>query len=199
MEIWKDVVGYEESYQISSLGNVRSKDRFIKRGNSGYWLKGKVMTPYPNSKGYLRVCLVKNNTEKNVFVHRLVAQAFIPNPNNYPIINHKDENCINNCVENLEWCTYSYNNTYNDLHHRKMKNYNWEERNKKVDYKRINKILMQFRMKKVYQYDLEGNLIKEWESGAECIRAGVATKTMYCCIFGRQKTHRGYVWSHEKK
>lgn len=199
MEEWRDVKGYEGLYQVSNLGRVKSKSRIVKREKSDYFLNGRILKPCPNNKGYLRVPLCKNGAKETQFVHRLVAEAFLDNPNNYPIINHKDENCTNNCVENLEWCTYSYNNTYNNLHYRKMKNYNWKERSKKVDYKRLNKIMMQYRKKKVYQYDLDWNFIKEWESGAEVIENGVATKTIYDCLNGKQLTHKGYRWSYERK
>ena len=197
-EIWKDIQNFEGYYKVSNMGRVKSLKRTVRRGNNTLTIKESIMVPTPNSRGYLRVTLSKDGKRKQMFVHRLVMENFVPNSNNYPCINHKDENHINNKLENLEWCTYSYNNTYNDLHHRKMKNYNYEERNKKVDYKRINEILMQYRRKIVYQYDLEGNFIKEWKSGAEPIKAGIATKTIYDCLVGKQKQHKGYKWSYER-
>lgn len=98
--IWKDIKGYEGLYQISNTGEIyscRSK---------------KILKQTVDKKGYKRICLYLNGNIKNFQVHRLIAIAFIPNPNNYPIINHKDENPLNNEVDNLEWCTYKYNNNY---------------------------------------------------------------------------------------
>ena len=101
-EIWKDIEGYEGLYKISNMGRVKS----IK------FNKEKILFLQKDKYGYLRVGLRKMGKLKNYFVHRLVAEAFIPNPNNLPIVNHKDENKQNNCVENLEWCTVKYNNSY---------------------------------------------------------------------------------------
>lgn len=105
-EEFRDIKGYEGLYQVSNLGNVKS----LGNGNSNN-SKERILKP-GNSNGYKRVVLSKNKEKKMYCVHRLVAQAFIHNPNNYPMINHKDENPLNNCVENLEWCTCKYNNNY---------------------------------------------------------------------------------------
>lgn len=104
-EVWKDIVGYEGKYQISNYGNVKS----LNYKNSGEKRKLKLIK---DKNGYLTISLRKNGKLKICKAHRLVAQAFIPNPGNYPIINHKDENPSNNYVDNLEWCTYKYNNNY---------------------------------------------------------------------------------------
>lgn len=103
-EIWRPVVGYE-NYEVSSLGRVRSL------GLDKYH-KGKILKPWFSNKGYPLVDLYKSNKKEHCLVHRLVAIAFIPNPNNLPFINHKDENPKNNRVENLEWCTPKYNSNY---------------------------------------------------------------------------------------
>lgn len=95
-EVWKPVVGYEGLYEVSSMGRVRRKQ----------WL---LMHPKEEKCGYRRVLLTKDGEQKPFLVHRLVAEAFIPNPNNYPIINHMDECPSNNRVGNLEWCTYKHN------------------------------------------------------------------------------------------
>ena len=110
-EVWKPIKDYEGLYEISNLGRVKSLNY---RGTG----KGKILKNIKDRKGYLKVCLTKNGRHKIFRVHRLVAEAFIPNPNNYPIVNHKDEVPSNNCVDNLEWCTYAYNNTYNNRHER---------------------------------------------------------------------------------
>ena len=98
-EMWKDIAGYEGKYQVSNLGNVKS----LKTNRNLY---------YSKSKKYLRVGLSKNGIRKGYSIHRLVAQAFLPNPKNKPCINHKDCNGHNNRVDNLQWCTYKENNSY---------------------------------------------------------------------------------------
>ena len=100
-EIWKDVVGYEKLYQVSNNGKIKSYKR---SGTNGKILNGEV-----DEWGYIRVTLSKNSKIKKHKVHRLVAEAFILNPNNFLQVNHKDGNKQNNCVDNLEWCTASYN------------------------------------------------------------------------------------------
>lgn len=104
MEIWKPIKEYEGLYEVSSFGNVRS----IKRNTTN----GKIMKLQKTKTGYYRVGLCKNNKVKCYSVHRLVAQAFIPNLNNLPQVNHKNECKTNNNVENLEWCTMLYNVRY---------------------------------------------------------------------------------------
>ena len=107
-EVWKDIEGYEGLYQISDCGRVRSLN-YHSTGKPGY------LKPRKSRKGYLRVVLCKNGDEKSFTVHRLVANAFLPNPGNLPQINHKDEIKTNNCVSNLEWCTNQYNQNYGSL------------------------------------------------------------------------------------
>lgn len=104
-EEWRPVVGYEGKYEVSNLGNVDALD-FHRQGIRMALKKIKL------NDGYIRVTLYKNGKPKHHAVHRLVASAFISNPNNYPCINHKDENKQNNYVENLEWCTILYNNNF---------------------------------------------------------------------------------------
>jgi hypothetical protein len=106
-EIWKDVDGYEGYYQVSSFGRVRSLDRVV----NNHFYGGRILCLASDSDGYKVVGLHKNGS-KTVKVHRLVAQAFIPNPQNLPEVNHKDENKKNNFYNNLEWCTTKYNLTY---------------------------------------------------------------------------------------
>lgn len=116
-EIWKDIEGYEGMYQVSSYGRVRSLARIAKRERDGYSydipLRERFLKPRKDSKGYLRVRLSSGHRNfKDVFIHQLVAIAFISNPNRYAIVNHKDENPKNNHVSNLEWCDCCYNNNY---------------------------------------------------------------------------------------
>ena len=109
MEIWKDISGYEGHYQISIEGKVKSLVRW------GF-TKEVILKLFDNLKGYPKVNLYLNGKLKTFTVHRLVASAFIPNPSDYPQVNHKDTNKWNNNVENLEWC----NNSYNLKHHFKL-------------------------------------------------------------------------------
>ena len=101
-EEWRDIKGFERLYQVSNLGNVRriigKKERIVKQS--------------PNNQGYLRLTLCKNNVKYSKRVHRLVAEAFLPNPDNLPEVNHKDECKTNNRADNLEWCTAQYNHDY---------------------------------------------------------------------------------------
>ena len=127
-EIWKDVVGYEGYYQVSNKGNVRSVDRFVSSKLGSYRkINGKTIKPRNKENidgNYLTVNLKRNGIGKTKFVHRLVAVVFIPNPNNFQQVNHKDENKLNNEVPNLEWCDAKYNSNYG-------------ERNKKILEQRI--------------------------------------------------------------
>ena len=113
-EIWKDIQGYEGRYQVSNLGRVRSLSRKRWNGYTFTNLEGRILKLRLNkNKGYLNVILYDGHRNgKTIEIQRLVAQAFIPNPNNLPCVNHKDENPRNNKVENLEWCDYRYNNNY---------------------------------------------------------------------------------------
>ena len=103
-EIWKEIPGFEGLYQVSNYGEIRSTPR---RGTAGGVMKGHV-----DQKGYINITLRKDGMQYTQKLHRLIAITFIPNPHNYPEINHKDENKQNNRVDNLEWCTTSYNHEY---------------------------------------------------------------------------------------
>lgn len=113
MEQWKDVTGYEGLYEISNCGVVKSIDRLVFQVMNGirktFNYKGKILAQEITNRNYLRVTLSKNNEQKRYSVHRLVATAFLENPNNFQQVNHKDGNTVNNSVENLEWCTQSMN------------------------------------------------------------------------------------------
>lgn len=130
-EIWRDVVGYEGYYRVSNLGNI-----FSIRSNRN------LTSTDDDIYGHQKVFLYVSGKRKTMFVHRLVAIAFLPNPNNYPAINHKDENPRNNSLDNLEWCTYKYNNNYGNHGKRismsktgmkyNKNNYGKEEENKRA-------------------------------------------------------------------
>ena len=109
-EIWKDISGYVGYYKVSNFGRVKSVKRVTRSGRT---VNERVLSASGNP--YLQVALSKDGYICNVRVHRLVAHAFIPNPNNLPCVNHKDENKLNNHADNLEWCTVSYNNDYSGV------------------------------------------------------------------------------------
>lgn len=114
LEEWRDIEGYEGLYQVSNLGRVKSL-------KSQYGYRKIILKPRKNKYGYFHLQLHNKGNIKDCTIHRLVAQAFIPNPNNYPQINHKDENKLNNNVSNLEWCTAKYNTNYGTRNQRSSK------------------------------------------------------------------------------
>lgn len=182
-ELWKDIKGYEGLYQVSNLGNVRSLDRVIHCiDGTNRMYKGCIMKTTISINGYLNVSLKHS---KNYLVHRLVAQAFIPNIDNLPCVNHIDENKENNNVNNLEWCTISYNNKYGNGFIERCIN------------ARKGSILKT--AKQVLQYSLDGKFIKEYYSAMEaarqnnCRQGGISE-----CCNGKQKTAYGYVWKYKE-
>lgn len=115
-EIWKDIKGYEGLYQISNFGNVKSLARRVNCGDNKTRLKQeRILKNTLDNHGYLTTSLCDNRKKEKYLIHRLVAEVFIPNPNNLPQVNHIDENKTNNNVENLEWCTQQYNSTYGEF------------------------------------------------------------------------------------
>ena len=109
IEEWRPIKGYEGLYEVSNTGRVRSLDRY---DSNNHFLKGRILKLYTRKGGYLFVQLHLNGKGKNYLVHRLVAIAFIPNPDNLPEVNHLDEDKTNNRVENLEFCDRKYNINY---------------------------------------------------------------------------------------
>ena len=173
VEIWRDVIGYEGLYKVSNLGRIKSLNRKI---SSNKRVKGVIRSQQKNENGYMTIQLHKNNTIKDFKVHRLVAQAFIPNPNNLPQVNHKDENKTNNNLINLEWCTSKYNNSYGT---------------------KIERSIAWCR-KKVYQYDTNFNLIKIYESITECVRqTGYDRKSIENrCNLDEIKLYKNFIWRY---
>lgn len=165
-EVWKDISGYEGLYQVSDKGRVKS-----------LWFgKERIMKFERDKKGYLAVQLCKNGEIKRCTVHRLVAQSFIPNPQNLPQLNHKDENPSNNKVENLEWCSAKYNNNYG------------------THIQRITEKLS----KPVLQYNKDGEFVKEWKSQSDVERnLGYSQRNISACCRGKYKSSYGYVWKYK--
>ena len=133
-EIWKDAVGYEGLYEVSNLGRIKSL--IDNHGNS----REKIIKPIKNTNGYFIVNLSKDKKKHQIKLHRIIALTFIENPNDFPYINHKDENKTNNRVENLEWCTPKYNVNYgtcrekiSNSHKGKKPNLSEEERKRRSD------------------------------------------------------------------
>lgn len=179
-EIWKDIAGYEGLYQVSNFGNVRS----LNYRRHGYV---KQLTPKVNNKGYLWVSLGNRRKEnpKPMLIHRLVAIAFVENSMNYPIVNHKDENPLNNNAENLEWCNVIYNVNYSlDRHPERRMRHNFipSEKYRKHD-------------KKLLQYDKDMKLINIYESVKACAKEHEMNEwSIIQCCYGKRKTAYGYKW-----
>lgn len=117
-EIWKDIKDYEDSYQCSNYGNIRTVDRYVtEKTGKQQFRKGQIIKVKQNKNGYLQFGLNKDGKRKMAYVHIIVAQTFITNSDNLPVVNHIDGNKLNNRVDNLEWCSYSKNNkhSYDEL------------------------------------------------------------------------------------
>ena len=184
MEEWRDAKGYEGVYQISNTGRVKSLSRPVVCNTGIKQSEEKIMKQRCGVGGYKSLALRVGDGYKTALVHRLVAEAFLPNPNGYRCVNHKDETRDNNNVENLEWCTYAYNNTYGSAREKRVKNTDWEAFGKKVS-------------TPVLQLDRQGNVIKRWESIKEAAKAvGCFTPNIVrCCQIKRYKA-KGYMWRY---
>ena len=173
-EIWKSIKGYEDIYQVSNLGRVKSLDRELWNGEGFFIKKGRILKPR-TSTNYNRVQL----SGKDYYIHRLVAEAFIPNPNNLPQVNHKDENTRNNNADNLEWCTSKYNNNYGTRAERQAE---------KVRGVMINN-------KPIEQIDLNGNVIKRYKSAMQASKENNIDNSYICKVANGKKTKAGsFIW-----
>lgn len=187
-EIWKDVVGWEGLYQVSNLGNIRTL----------HYTKPYLMHPKPDKYGYVSVSLVKRNSLKYKWcrVHRLVAEAFIPNPDNLPQVNHKDEDKTNNRADNLEWCTALYNNTYGSRL-TKVSDSRKGMVFSDVHIENLKKSHAKSQGKAVKQCTVSGEFIQQYESISEAARKFNTTpqNISHCCL-GITKSACGYIWSY---
>lgn len=128
IEVWKEIPGYDGKYYVSNFGRVKSMWRYRNLYVEGHGrqivrlYKEKIMSPTSNGKGYLIVSLKMNGKRRNGYIHRMVAEAFIENPNNLPVVNHIDYDKTNNRVSNLEWCTQKENIVHSIPNMRKKHN-----------------------------------------------------------------------------
>lgn len=175
-EIWKDVVGYEGLYQVSNLGRVKSLPRIVKNGKIYRRVNERIMANLRAHNGYIKAYLKRFGKGVNKSIHRMVAEAFIPNPLNLPQVNHIDEDKTNNRVENLEWCTAKHNTCYGT-------------RPKRIAAKNS---------KPVFQFSLDGGFLREFESvkvAAETLK--VHPSSIYTCVQGIHSIAYGYKWAYK--
>lgn len=173
-EEWRDIKGFEGLYQVSSMGNVKSLERQVRANTCGIrTLREKILSDCMNKSGYNLVVLCKNGKRINKMIHRLVAEAFIPNPNNGSEVNHKDENKSNNCVSNLEWCDRIYNANYGTGVERCAKK----------------------KWKPIEMMDNAHNVLKLFNSALEAEReTGINRKNISSVCLGKRKDAGGYLW-----
>lgn len=176
-EEWKTAVYdgeiYEGLYKVSNLGRILS----LNYRNTG---KADLMTPVEMPNGYLKVELWKNGKYKTCLIHRLVAETFLENPENLPEVNHKDEDKTNNRVDNIEWKSHRGNINHGTRNERTAK----ANTNGKLS-------------KRVLQLSLDGDLIREWPSIAECGRNGFNQGNICACCNGKRKSAYGYIWMYK--
>ena len=177
---WKDIEGFEGLYKISDTGQVMSVRNGI------------ILKQYLNNQGYWSIKLCVHSKKTTFLVHRLVAKAFIPNPDGYPIINHKDENPKNNKVENLEWCTYSYNTMYGTAPQRREAHIDYFKRNRSFDHVLAAKPFM----KPVLKIK-DGEIIGRYDSirnAARSENAKTANGHIGDVCTGKRQRAYGYEW-----
>lgn len=209
-EIWKDIKGYEGLYQVSNKGRVKSLDRVVKNGIKYNHIKQHVMKTRINGRGYIAVMLCKNGVRKMIAVHRLVAEAFIQNPDNKPVVDHINTIRTDNRVENLRWCTIKENcnneltrkKLSGDCHPMKGKHHSEEAKqkisignkgNRNPNYRKFD--YDHHSSKIVLMFTKCGDFIREFGSLMGAFReTGIAPQSISLCCSGKRKTAGGYVW-----
>ncbi len=170
IEVWKDVPNFEGLYRVSNTGKVKSFAKSNKYATQPIHL----LNPTINNNGYAQVTFYKDCKRSKFSVHRLVAELFIPNPDNLPCINHKDENKLNNSVDNLEWCTVAYNNAYGTARIRGI-----DKRSKPVE-----------------QLTYDGKVIAVYRSAKIASEiVGIEKNTITSAILGNHQSE-GYYWRY---
>lgn len=198
IEEWRSVCGFEGYYEVSNTGNVRSCDRYVnaKLGSKSF-LKGEMMKLQKNHKGYMTVILHKNNKHYSKTVHRLVAEAFIDNPENLPQVNHKDTDKTNNNVTNLEWIS-NYDNMQHAMQHGCYKNA-FTEKARASTIKNLEKAIDRLKIA-VIQYDMGWNKIREFESISFAGRTlGISASKIVACCKGKRNMCGGYRWKYKEE
>ena len=177
-EEWRDIEGYEGVSQVSTLGNIKHLAKTVPNGKGGYHNYSERITKgYPVAEGYLRITLSKNGKSIQKRINRLVALAFIPNPENKKEVNHKNGKRWDNRKVNLEWNTSKENND----HARRTGLYNGKPKTP------------------ILQYDLQGNLIREWEGGIDAAKELKISKSGICsALKGKLKRFQGFIWKYKK-
>lgn len=190
-EIWRDICGYEGMYMVSNLGRVKSIERMIpyKRGNSDStrYIKEGVLSICVGKRGY---CVVKlGRKSPTMTIHRLVAQSFIPNPENKPCVNHIDGNKLNNNVDNIEWCTYRENNIH-AINMGLLDPAYWKGKFGKQNH----------RSKPVNQYSKNGEYIQTFESVSDAVKAMKLKSNSSIAMCANHRKHQltagGYKWEY---
>ena len=179
-ELWKDIPGWEGYYQGSTYGRVKSLERIVWKpiGNYSTTVKERILKQNVDDEGYCRVKLSKEDKHCSVKVHRIIAETFLFNPSNLPMVNHKNENKTNNSISNLEYCDCTYNNNYGT-------------RNERISKALKNKVL---------QYDTDGNFLNEWDSCIDVEKAlGYPIGTIcHRCNGTRNNKYKGYIWKYKE-
>ena len=182
-EIWKNIKGYP-NYQVSNMGRV-------KRLSTGYYRRTeKILKPQLQNNGYLHIKLSQKDKTKCILVHRLVAQVFIPNPNNLPQVNHINEDKTDNRVENLEWCDRKYNINYGNGISKRVKT-----NKENGTYKKIGEINSKIHSKSILQFSKDNSFVRKWDCIMDVQRElGYDNKQICSCLKNRQKTAKGFKW-----
>ena len=188
MEEWRAIKGYENQYEVSNKGRVRSVNRIVGRSTSDMHKKGQIIKPLKNSTGYLRVSLKSNGKIERMFVHRLVAETFIPRPDGKNVINHKDFNPLNNDVENLEWVTQKENMQYSAEYGRLDKTDQWKEK------LTVSNLIKTGRP--VIATSIDTNKKIFFRGINETRKYGFSPSCVCDCCKHIRKEHKGYVWEY---